>query len=116
MPIRDMLTDRMQVEAPDAPTKDGSAGPVQSFSPVENNVPAQITPLSAGQRATAAMAGMLVSHKILTLYPGIEQGYRVKDLESGVYIRVLGVQRIPARGGIELHYLVDGEEVKDGAP
>jgi hypothetical protein len=116
MAIRDLLTDRMTVETPDTPTKDGSAGPVQSFSPVENNVPAQITPLSSGQRVTAAMAGMFISHKILTLYDGIQQGYRVKDQESGVYIRVLGVQRIPARGGIELHYLVDGEEVKDGAP
>jgi hypothetical protein len=116
MPIRDLLLDRMTVEAPKPVTKDGSAGPVQEFTPVAYKVPAQITPLSAGQRATAAMAGMLVSHKILTLHSGIEQGYRMKDNESGVYIRVLGVQRIPARGGIELHYLVDGEEVKDGAP
>lgn len=116
MAIRDMLTDRMTVEAPAAPTKDASAGPVQAFSPVAYNVPAQITPLSAGQRVTAAMAGMFISHKILTLYPGVEQGYRLKDKESGVYIRVLGVQRIPARGGIEKHYILDGEEVKDGAP
>ena len=63
MAIRDKLADRMTVEPPDTPTKDGSAGPVQSFTPVEYNVPAQITPLSDGQRATAAMAGMVVSHK-----------------------------------------------------
>ncbi|MEO2090704.1 MAG: head-tail adaptor protein [Gemmataceae bacterium] len=116
MAIRDMLTDRMTVETPDAPTKDGSAGPVQSFSPVESNVPAQITPLSAGQRVTAAMAGMFISHKILCLYDGIGQGDRVRDNESGVYIRITGVQRIPARGGIEKHFILDGEEVKDGAP
>ena len=115
MAIRDMLTDRMTVQAPAAPSKDQSAGPLQSFSSVATNVPAQITPLSASQRVMAAMANMLVTHKILTLYPGIEQGYRVRDNESGVYIRITGIQRIPARGGIELHWILDGEEVKDGA-
>lgn len=115
MALRDMLTDRMNVEAPDEPTKDGSAGPVQTFSVVAYGQPAQITPLSAGQRVNAAMANMFITHKILTLYADIQQGYRVKDLESGVYIRITGVQRIPARGSIERHWILDGEEVKDGA-
>lgn len=111
-----MLTDRIVVQAPAAPTKDASAGPVQTFETVAPSVPAQITPLSAGQRVTAAMAGMVITHKILTLYSGLQQGYRVQDKESGVYIRIIGIQRIPARGSIDKHYVCDGEEVKDGAP
>jgi hypothetical protein len=114
MAIRDMLTDRMNIEAPEAVTKDGSAGPLQSFKIISYKVPAQITPLSASQRVNAAMANMFVSHTILCLYSGIEQGYRVKDIATGVYIRITGIQRIPARGSIEAHYVLSGEEVKDG--
>jgi hypothetical protein len=63
----------------------------------------------------AAMASMSISHKILTLYPGIRQGYRVVDVGAGVTIRITCIQRIPARGSIELHWLLDAEEVKDGS-
>lgn len=114
MALRDMLTDKMNVEAPAPVVKDRSAAPTQSFESVTTKVPAQITPLSAGQRVQAAMAGMSISHKVLTLYSGVQQGYRLKDVESGVYLRVLGVQRIPQRGSIEKHFLIDCEQVIDG--
>ena len=113
MALRDLLNDRMNVEAPEVPTKDASAGPVQSWVATATNVPCQVNELSAGQRVYASMAGMAVSHEILTLQEGISQGYRLKLLDTNSYVRVTGVQRVREQGGIGTYYAVTGEEVRD---
>jgi hypothetical protein len=64
----------------------------------------------------AGMSAMQITHKALCVHAGVKQGHRVYDPDAGIYLRVTGISRIPARGGIEAHYLLDLEQVTDGAP
>ena len=112
MALRDMLVDRMNVLSPGTPTKDTSAGPLQTFNVIAESIPCQINELSANERITAAIAGMNITHEILTVYSGVQMGFLVQDVETGVKIRVLGATRNRKQGTIETYFTITGEEEK----
>jgi hypothetical protein len=105
--------DRITVQTPSA-GQDGSAGMRRTpFVDLYSGVPARINDVSSSQRLQYAQLQITVTDNVYVQQPGIGNGMMIVT-SDGRRLRVNGIQKLRALGGLDTFYKLLCEEVRPG--